>query len=291
MASGILNVEKPVGPTSFAVVRALKRLPGVQKIGHGGTLDPAAEGILPILINAATRLAEFVHLWPKTYRVAVTFGKVSDTGDRVGVITSAGDASSLTRGDVEAALPMFVGRIEQVPPIYSALKQAGEPLYRKARRGDPVVVAPRVVEIDAIRLEGFDAVTATARLEVRCQSGTYIRSLAQDLGKAVGPGAYVSSLTRTAVGPLTVQTALEPSALTAMGERWAEAMLPLDLPLRMWPAVTLGPGDLEAVRHGMSITAPESAASRYRLVDDVGALVAWAELEDGRLHPRAVFNV
>jgi tRNA pseudouridine55 synthase len=290
VASGILNVVKPVGPTSFAIVRGLKRLPGVQKIGHGGTLDPAAEGVLPILVNAATRLAEFVHAWPKTYRAAVTFGKVSDTGDRDGAVSPAGDASALTAEQIQAVLPAFTGRIEQVPPVYSALKQGGEPLYRKARRGQAVAVPPRAVQIDAITLQAFDAASSTARLEVRCHSGTYIRSLASDLGQTVGCGAYLSSLTRIAVGPLTIDAALEPERLVAMGERWTDWLLPLDLPLQTWPAITLPSTQKDAVRHGMSLAAPESPVPRYRLLDERGQLVAWAELKDGRLQPRAVFE-
>ena len=290
MASGILNVVKPVGPSSFAIVRGLKRLPGVRKIGHGGTLDPAAEGVLPILVNAATRLAEFVHAWPKTYRAEVTFGKISDTGDREGIIVSAGDATALTVEQIESVLPAFTGRIEQVPPIYSALKQGGEPLYRKARAGQPVTVAPRTVEIEAIKLEGFDGERSTAQLAVRCRSGTYMRSLAQDLGKAVGPGAYLSSLTRIAIGPLTIGEAIEPQRLAAMGERWTETLLPLDLPLRTWPAVTLPPHDVDAVRHGMSVALEDATGPRYRLLDGDGLLVAWADVENGLLRPRAVFD-
>ena len=290
MASGILNVDKPAGPTSFGIVRRLKRLPGVRKIGHGGTLDPAASGVLPILVNAATRLAEFVHAWPKTYRATVTFGKVSDTGDREGRITAAGDPAALTAERIQATLPTFVGRTEQIPPVYSALKRGGEPLYRKARRGEAVTVAPRVVEIDAISLKTYDPATATAQLDVRCQSGTYIRSLARDLGEAVGVGAYLSSLTRSAIGPLTVDAAIEAEDLLEMGERWKDVLLPLDLPLRAWPALTLQPNEIEAVRHGMSLRVPESAGARYRLLDGDGELVAWAELQDGQLRPRAVFN-
>lgn len=290
MASGILNVAKPVGPSSFAVVRRLKRLTGVQKIGHGGTLDPAAEGVLPILINAATRLATFVHEWPKTYLAKITFGAVSDTDDREGTIIPAGDASGFTTAQLEAVLPLFTGRIDQVPPIYSALKRGGEPLYRKARRGDIVELDPRVVQIDAIELRNFSRPIGTAELEIRCRSGTYIRSLARDLGRALGVGGYLSSLRRIAIGPLTVEAAIAPEELFAMGENWTEALLPLDLPLRAWPAVTLGPNDVEAVRHGMSVGAPDSAASRFRLLDGDGQLVAWAERQEDRLQPRAVFD-
>src|SRR5207245_5499859 len=136
VTSGILNVNKPAGPSSFGVVRTVRRLPGVVKAGHGGTLDPAADGVLPVLVNAATRLADFVHEWPKTYLATVTFGFTSDTGDREGQLTAAGDASAITRERIADVLPRFLGTIEQVPPMYSALKQGGEALYRKARRGE-----------------------------------------------------------------------------------------------------------------------------------------------------------
>ncbi|HEY9286967.1 MAG TPA: tRNA pseudouridine(55) synthase TruB, partial [Candidatus Dormibacteraeota bacterium] len=148
----------------------------------------------------------------------------------------------------------------------------------------------RTVEIDSITLQAYDAATSTARLDVVCRSGTYIRSLAHDMGQAVGCGAYLSSLTRTAVGPLSMDTGLEPERLLAMGERWTDCLLPIDLPLQTWPAITLRSTEVDAVRHGMSLAAPESAASRYRFLDDHGQLVAWAELKDGRLQPRAVFE-
>jgi len=180
VTSGILNVNKPAGPSSFAVLRTLRRLPGVLKAGHGGTLDPAAEGVLPILINGATRLADFVHEWPKTYLATVTFGFTSDTGDREGVLSASGDATAISRDRIEAELPAFTGRIEQVPPLYSALKQGGEALYKKARRGEAVERRAREVEIFSIRLLDYEPSAAVALLEVRSGRGMYVRSLAYD---------------------------------------------------------------------------------------------------------------
>jgi tRNA pseudouridine55 synthase len=290
VASGILNVNKPAGPTSFSVVRSVRRLPGANKVGHGGTLDPAADGVLPILVNAATRLADFVHAWPKTYLAGVTFGMVSDTDDREGNLTPAGDAQRVTVERIERLLPSFTGRINQVPPVYSALKRGGEPLYRKARRGETIEVAARPVEIEAIVLRSYEPATATAHLEVRCQRGTYLRSLARDLGAALGCGAYLSSLTRTAVGPLQIEPAISVPELAELGERWPEALLPLDLPLRSWPAIALDLDALEAIRHGMTLSAPIGASGRYRLLDLDGRLIAWAEVDAGRLQPRAVFD-
>jgi len=288
VTSGILNVNKPVGPSSFSVVRDVRRLPGVLKAGHGGTLDPAAEGVLPILINAATRVADFVHEWPKTYVATIAFGFTSDTGDREGTITPAGDPAAITRARIESALPAFTGHIEQVPPLFSALKQGGEALYRKARRGEPVERVARPVEIHAIRLLDYDLASAVARLEVSSGRGMYVRSLAHDLGSALGTGAYLSGLTRTAVGPLTVSDAVPMATLT--GEGWTRWLLPMDLPIRSWPAVALDAAGVAAVRQGRAVPAPNSAAGRYRLLGPDGDLLAWGEADATmRIQPRAVF--
>lgn len=290
MTSGILNVNKPAGPSSFAVVRTLRRLPGVLKAGHGGTLDPAAEGVLPILINSATRLADFVHEWPKTYVATVTFGFTSDTGDREGTITPAGDPPTISRERIEAALPAFTGRIEQVPPMFSALKQGGEALYRKARRGEAVERPARVVEIFSIRLMDYDSTAAVGRLEVNSGRGMYVRTLAQDLGAALGCGAYLSGLTRTAIGPLAIADAVPMATLAAAAEGWTRWLLPMDLPLHNWPAVALDAAGAEAVRRGQAVAAPNTTAGRYRLLGPDGELLAWGEADaTRRIQPRAVF--
>ena len=290
MISGILNVKKPAGPSSFAVVRTLRRLPGVLKAGHGGTLDPAAEGVLPILINSATRMADFVHEWPKTYEATVTFGFTSDTGDREGTITSAGDPATITRERIEAALPAFTGRIEQVPPVYSALKQGGEALYRKARRGEAVERQARLVEIFSIRILDYDSGTGVGRIEVTSGRGMYVRSLAQDLGAALGCGAYLSNLTRTAIGPLKLADAVPMATLAEMGEGWTACLLPMDLPLHSWPAVALDAAAAAAVRRGQAVAAPDATAGRYRLLGPDGELLAWGEADARRrIQPRAVF--
>ena len=290
MASGILNVNKPAGPSSFAVVRAVRALPGVTRVGHGGTLDPAADGVLPVLVNAATRLADFVHQWPKTYLATVTLGATSDTDDREGRITPSGDASGVTLEHIETVLPFFVGQIEQVPPLYSALKQGGEPLYKKARRGESVERSARRVEVEGIRILGYDASTFVLRLEVRSGRGVYIRSLAHDLGVALGCGGYLSALTRLAVGPLSIEGAIPVPALAAMGESWVQKLLPADLPIRHWPAMTLDHDAVAAVQHGQPVAAPSTASGHYRLLDETGQLVAWGEGDGRTIRPRAVFG-
>lgn len=290
MASGILNVHKPAGPSSFSVVRAIRNLPGITKVGHGGTLDPAADGVLPILVNAATRLADFVHEWPKTYLATVSFGAISDTGDAEGTITPCGDPSGITAQRIDAVLPSFVGQVDQVPPLYSALKHGGEALYRKARRGEVPERSARRVEIHSIRLVAYNPDSASARIEVRSGRGMYVRSLAEDLGRAVGCGAYLSALTRLAVGPLTLDTAIAPARLTEMGEHWRTSLLPMDLPLRDWPALRVDHKTAQAIRSGQRIPAPSSASGRYRVLDSAGHLVAWGEVDGRQLQPRAVFD-
>jgi tRNA pseudouridine55 synthase len=290
MASGILNLDKEVGPTSFAVVHRLKRLPGIKKIGHGGTLDPAAAGVLPILVGSTTRLAEFVHEWPKTYRASVVLGAVSDTDDREGKITTGGPVDDVDASRIAGILPRFIGLIRQAPPLYSALKLDGETLYRRARRGESVKPAERTVEVDAIELLDYQQERASAILEVRCRKGTYVRSLARDLGAALGCGAYLGALTRLAVGPLRLEDSIRVEQLLALGDEWESRLLPADLPLASWPAVTLDAAGVAAVRRGQAVDAPAPGPTRYRMLDGEGRLVAWAEADQGRLQPRAVFQ-
>jgi len=289
MDSGILNVAKPIGFSSFGVVRSIARLPGIVKIGHGGTLDPAADGVLPILVNAATRLADFVHGWPKTYVATAVFGFTSDTYDSEGTITPYGDSVQVTAAGIAAQLPGFTGTIAQVPPMFSALKQGGEALYRKARRGESVIRAPRAVQVHRIQLLDHDPESGTARLEIVCGQGTYIRSLVHDLGERLGSGAYVAGLRRTAYGPLQWDGALAPAQLLEAKSDWTRWLLPMELPLKDWPALRLNRDQAEAVSHGRTVTAPDAESGRYRLVDEAGRLLGWGVAEAGRVQPKAVF--
>jgi len=290
MRSGILNISKPAGQSSFAVVRAIRGVSGVQPIGHGGTLDPAAEGVLPVLLGWATRLTEFVHQWPKTYLATLQLGAVSETYDREGRITAMKDPSGITSEQILEVLPEFTGRISQVPPMHSALKQQGEALYRKARRGESVERAPRMVEIYQLTLTGHDRPSGRCRLELTCGKGMYVRSLAHDLGARLRCGAYLAALTRMAFGPLTVSEAVPLQALLDAGPAWERWLLPMDLPLRDWPALTLEAQRAAAVKHGRAIPAPEAAPGRYRLLDRSGELLAWGTVDSARIfQPRAVF--
>jgi tRNA pseudouridine55 synthase len=220
----------------------------------------------------------------------MTFGFTSDTGDREGIISPSGAVQAISRERIEAELPAFTGHIEQVPPLFSALKQGGEALYKKARRGEAVERRARVVEIFSLRLLDYDPTTAVARLEVSSGRGMYVRSLAYDLGVALGCGAYLSGLTRSAIGPLTLAEAVPMATLAAAGEGWTSWLLPMDLPLRDWPAVALDAAGAEAVRRGQAVPAPNTSGGRYRLLGPDGDLLAWGEADaTRRIQPRAVF--
>jgi tRNA pseudouridine55 synthase len=206
LPDGVLVVDKPSGPTSFDVVRRIRRAAGLRRVGHGGTLDPLASGVLPICLGEGTKLAQFLLDADKEYDVTICLGIETDTYDAAGAVTAQTDASGVDEARVRAALPAFTGRLEQTPPVYSALKLNGRPLYAYARAGQVVEIAPRPVtihEIELLRWKGPQAVS----LRLRCSKGTYVRSLAFDLGRALGTGAHVAALRRTRSGPFTLAEA------------------------------------------------------------------------------------
>ena len=295
--SGILIVGKPAGPTSHDVVAVVRRLTGVRRVGHGGTLDPFATGVLPVFVGPATRMVEY-HLGDaKAYRALVCFGARSTTDDLEGELTP-GDGPAPDRPAVEQALPRFLGRIRQRPPDYSAVKVAGRRAYDVARHGGRPEVREREVEITALDLlawDDADPARPTAVLDVHCSAGTYVRSIARDLGDALGCGAYLGSLTRTASGPFTLERATPLDELRALlGEgRAAERLLPPDAGLDAYPAVSLAPEDLDAIVRGQVVRAPSGAREAgpddvVRILDATGGLVAMGRLRAARIHPDKV---
>jgi len=240
-------------------VSLVRRLTGVRRVGHAGTLDPLASGVLPVAFGHATRLIEYLDDELKVYRATVRFGVTTDTYDAEGSVTTTGDASSVTAASVESALAAFVGDIEQRPPRYSALKVAGRPLYRYAREGADVEAAPRRVHVEGIELLGFGG--GLAEVEVRCGKGTYIRSIAHDLGVALGCGAHLAALERTRSGGFGIDEARSPDELVALagGERLEEAVLAPDRAVERRPAAILGGGRSADVRSGRDV-AFEAAA-------------------------------
>lgn len=295
---GILIIAKPAGPTSHDVVALVRRLAATKRVGHGGTLDPFASGVLPVFLGHATRVVEY-HLGDeKAYRATVCFGAASSTDDLEGeLVPSTGAPPS--RQAVETAMTGLTGPISQRPPAYSAIKVGGRRAYALARAGEAVVLATREVTIHELELEAWDATDPDrpiAIIRVRCSAGTYIRALARDLGEAVDNAAYLGALTRTASGPFTLDRATpldEIRAAAADGPvGLAPYLLPIDAGLEQLPVVPLTTAEVLAVSRGQFVRPAvglPGVADRYRLVDPAGTLVAIASANGGRLAPDKVF--
>lgn len=275
--SGILNLDKPPGRTSFQVVSLVRRLSGVHKVGHAGTLDPLATGVLLVCLGQAVRVSEYIMELPKAYRGTVRLGLATDTFDAEGETVFEGDASSVEEPALRAALATLAGREEQTPPLYSAVKVGGTPAHRLARAGRPVTLRPRRARIESIELLSFK--TPTVELEVRCGKGTYIRTLANDLGRLLGCGAHLTALRRTAVGPFQVEDAVGVERLEAAfaDGSWRELLLPLDYGLAHLPAVYLEMEAEKDVRHGIALEAGLAAFRRLGEVADGSLGRAYAE--------------
>ena len=303
---GILVVDKPAGPTSHDIVGLVRRLSGMKRVGHGGTLDPFARGVLPVFLGRATRVVEY-HLGDrKQYRATICFGASSTTDDLEGELTPVpipatpdGPAGALDRPTVDAALAAFRGPIVQVPPAYSAIKVAGRRAYAMARAGQRPELSPRSVEIDRLELidwDGSDPERPIAVVEVDCSAGTYVRALARDLGAALGTGAYLGALSRTASGPFRLADAVTVDAVrAAAGEGpavLARLLKPIDTGLDL-RAITLTDDELRAVLRGQFIRpsagSPGGDADRpVRLLSGSGELVGFGRWDGTRIMPDKV---
>ncbi len=275
MKAGILNVIKPAGATSFAVVKRLRDLTAAKRVGHAGTLDPLAAGVLPVLFESATRLSDYAHRLPKTYEADVHFGFTTDTDDAEGERRPVADPSRLSEAVVANALRPFVGRISQEPPAFSAVKVDGERSYRRARKGDLERPAARLVEVYSAELLGFSpGAEAVARVRVVCGSGTYLRSLARDLGAALGVGGYLGKLVRTAYGPLRIEEGVELAALQSAAEV-AARLQPCEVVLPEMGTVRLTLEQEAQVRQGRAVRVlPEPGPGPLRAHGAEGRLVA-----------------
>lgn len=300
IADGVVIVDKPRGLTSFDVVRKVRRAAGLRRVGHGGTLDPLASGVLPVCLGEATKLARFLLDADKEYEVTACFGVETDTFDADGAITRRCDASALREGDVRAALPALTGEILQVPPAYSAIKRDGRPLYAYARAGQAVETPPRRVRVHELELSRWDGPEAVS-LRVRCAKGTYVRSLVADLGRGLGVGAHVTALRRTRSGPFSAAGA-RPLAdvLAALADRRPEAAAPalltLDAALGHLPRCFADEASARDIAHGRRVAwgalRVEAAApgTFHRVLRPDGTLLAVAvERPDGSVGTLRVF--
>lgn len=256
---GIFNINKATGMTSHDVVARVRRLARQKRVGHAGTLDPAASGVLPVCLGQATRVAEYLSESGKAYRATIRFGAVTDTYDAEGTVLREAPVR-LTRERIEAVLPEFLGEQMQRPPIYSALKRDGQRLYALARAGEAVEAEPRPVRIDALRIVSWDSPDLV--LDVECGKGTYIRSLAYDLGERLGPGAHLAALVRTRSGPFTLAHSLTLDELERALEdgAWRNALYAPDEALLDRRAAILAERSANRVRNGLPLVASPTAA-------------------------------
>ncbi len=278
---GILVVHKQQGITSHDAVNAARRKLGTRRVGHSGTLDPMATGVLVLAVGAATRFLQYLPLEPKVYEGEITFGASTDTLDAEGEIVKTCAVPRNLRDLILLERIQFLGQIQQVPPMFSAIKQNGQPLYALAREGKEVVREPRTVFIDSFDLSEFGE--QTAQFRVVCSGGTYVRTLANDLGEAVGCGAHLSALRRTSVGSFTLDDAV------SLEDIVPDRLIPLRSALRGIPMVELNGLEVRRVRDGNYITAPYPVAGRFAaLLDEQGDVFSMARVQENRLQPDCV---
>ena len=259
---GILNINKPAGKTSYSVVAMIKRLTGEKRVGHAGTLDPIATGVLPICLGQATRLVEYLMDTTKTYRAEIELGVSTDSYDREGTVTKRGDTSDITFNQLETALDSFRGVITQIPPMYSAVKHQGKPLYELARAGIDVERKRRTAKIYSLELNNWE--NPILKIEVTCGKGTYIRSLANDLGQVLGCGAVLKNLERSRCGVFDITEAITPEQFeeACHGGYWESLLYPMDSILSLWETVIVGEENAQAIRNGALITFAENTSKK-----------------------------
>ncbi len=287
---GWLVCDKPAGVTSSQVVGQARRLTGAAKLGHGGTLDPAATGILPVALGEATKTVAWCQRATKTYRVTARWGLATATDDAEGDVTGSSDARPSREGIV-AALPRFTGDVSQRPPVYSAIKVAGRRAFDLARRNIVPDLAPRTVRIESIALDAVDDADH-ATFEVVCGKGTYIRALVRDLAESLGTVGHVRALRRTRVGPFVESMAISVDSCLKHG-RYAPAcgaILPVETALADIPALAVTEIQARLLRQGQAVRAPEACQGTVRLHDD-HRLVAIAKTDGDLVRPVRVFNL
>jgi tRNA pseudouridine55 synthase len=296
---GWVVLDKAVGMTSTQAVGAIKRLFSCKRAGHAGTLDPLASGCLPIALGEATKTVPFVMDGRKVYRFTVQWGEERDTDDAEGRVTSTSDQRP-ERGAIEALLPRYTGTISQVPPQYSAIKIEGERAYDLARDGETVDLAARPVEIHRLELKSMPDAD-TAQFEAECGKGTYVRSLARDIGRALGCLGHIKALRREAVGGFSENDMISLEQLTSMCHRaaagegsLADALMPVETALDDIPALAISRADAARLQRGQAVLlrgrdAPIFRGTVYTTVS--GQLVALAEVDRGEIVPKRVFNL
>jgi tRNA pseudouridine55 synthase len=287
--TGILLLDKPLGLSSNAALQRVRRLLGAAKAGHVGSLDPLATGMLPICLEEATKIAGDILSGRKCYRFSIGLGTRTTTGDAEGAVAETLPVPPLDRADIERVLVGFRGRQAQIPPMYSALKRGGEPLYRLARAGQVVERAARAIDISNLKVLAFDA--AALELEVICSKGTYVRTLAEDIARALGTCGYVTRLHRAYVEPFvseSMHTLESIASACAAGEH--PELLPADFGVAHLAAVHLDAPRAQRLRQGQAVASHEALSGRVRLYDETGRFFGMGEADGaGEVRPRRLF--
>ena len=291
--SGILLLDKTLGLSSNHALQRVKRLFDARKAGHTGSLDPLADGMLPICLGDATKLSAFLLDADKHYVFRVRLGQTTATGDTEGEIVKERPTDGVTVDDINRTLPRFVGEIQQLPPMYSALKHQGKRLYELAREGVVVERQPRTVHVHALTLGTVEL--PEFELRVHCSKGTYVRTLAEDIGEALGCGAHVVALRRTGVGPYTdypMYTMDELERVAAQGQSALDALLlPVDTALADWPEVRVSADSAFYLRQGQAVLVPKAPTSGWVRIFHGDQFLALGEVQDdGRIAPRRLMT-
>ncbi|MDI6694369.1 MAG: tRNA pseudouridine(55) synthase TruB [Anaerolineales bacterium] len=295
VVSGVLVVDKPIGLTSHDVVQIIRRGTGIRRAGHTGTLDPRASGVLVILIGPAVRLSEFVSASDKRYQATIHLGSSTDTYDSEGEIVEPNaprvSVDEISEEYFNEVLQRFVGEIEQVPPPYSAVKVQGKKAYEMAREGEEVDLSPRIIKVYSLDI--LEWAPPEVVIDVYCSSGTYVRSLANDLGRELGTGAHLVGLRRTKSGRFTLRDAVPLRRLQEAFDagNWYRYLIPAAEALADWPMVELDADQVELIRHGHRIPAEPNQKGWARAITQQGDLVALLEVDEAtqEWQPRKVF--
>lgn len=276
--NGIIIIDKPAGRTSHDIVYDIRRLTGVKKVGHTGTLDPMATGVLPICIGNATKAADMLTLSDKSYIAELVLGKTTDTQDAEGKVLTECEVTC-TEAEIREAVSSFVGEIEQIPPMYSAVKQNGKKLYELARKGIEVERKSRCVTINSIDVLEINGTHVT--IDVSCSKGTYIRTLCEDIGKKLGIGAYMNTLRRTKTGCFSIKKSHTLEEIEK--EDIKKFLLPVDKMFMEYPFIVLNEKQVKSVVNGVRMTYNGIEGQTYRLYDEEDRFLCISEMENGRL--------
>lgn len=286
--NGIIIIDKPMGRTSHDMVYVMRKMTGIKKVGHTGTLDPEATGVLPVCIGSATKVADMLTLSDKCYRAELVLGMTTDTQDADGeVLTEC--AVDCTEDEIRSAIMSFVGEIEQVPPMYSAIKQNGKKLYELARQGIEVERKKRKVTINSIDILKIDGERVT--IDVSCSKGTYIRTLCEDIGLKLHVGAYMNTLRRTKTGPFTIEDSYTLKELEVLKEKGQlEAVLiSVDRMFEEYPKIMLNPKQVKSITNGVQMSYKGIEGQSYRLYDENGKFLCISKIQDGKLRLEKAF--